>query len=226
MWLDVFAVNQHPGQQQVDDLASLQEVIKTSEKTLLVMDGTGQVSWATHNGLEVVALHGHSTACMGVHCAAWVGRAQGAVAGGRVREQGGCRALACAPGCTWHCILQHAWHAHLASHELAAAGTHMQMHCLTPHTHGSQHGSRSTQQQSSQQPARTATFRNFTGLPQDSGSSSSSDAGCHVPRATGSAVAAGRLVCWRMVTCNSPVVLACSSIRTSGGASQGAPCFS
>ena len=43
MWLDIFAVNQHPGQEQVDDLSSLQLVIKEAKQTLLIMDSSGQV---------------------------------------------------------------------------------------------------------------------------------------------------------------------------------------
>mmetsp|Transcript_38050 Transcript_38050/g.112659 ORF Transcript_38050/g.112659 Transcript_38050/m.112659 type:complete len:715 (-) Transcript_38050:1174-3318(-) len=43
VWLDIFAINQHPGQEQADDLGDLQEVIKRAKATLLVMDGTGQV---------------------------------------------------------------------------------------------------------------------------------------------------------------------------------------
>lgn len=45
VWLDIFAVNQHPGKAQDDDLSKLQDVIKMSEKTLLVMDNDGQVCW-------------------------------------------------------------------------------------------------------------------------------------------------------------------------------------
>ncbi len=37
------AVNQHPGNAQDDDLSKLQDVILMSERTLLVMDGQGQV---------------------------------------------------------------------------------------------------------------------------------------------------------------------------------------
>ncbi|KAG1669586.1 hypothetical protein FOA52_006359 [Chlamydomonas sp. UWO 241] len=43
VWLDIFAINQHPGQEQADDLGDLQEVIKRAKATLLVMDGSGQV---------------------------------------------------------------------------------------------------------------------------------------------------------------------------------------
>ena len=43
VWLDIFAVNQHPGKAQDDDLSKLQDVIKQSDKTLLVMDNDGQV---------------------------------------------------------------------------------------------------------------------------------------------------------------------------------------
>ncbi|GAX72566.1 hypothetical protein CEUSTIGMA_g22.t1 [Chlamydomonas eustigma] len=43
VWLDIFAINQHPSQEQVDDLARLQDVIRMSHSTLLVMDNTGQV---------------------------------------------------------------------------------------------------------------------------------------------------------------------------------------
>lgn len=49
MWLDIFAVNQHPGQEQSDDLANLQLVIKEAKQTLLIMDSTGQVSNALHH---------------------------------------------------------------------------------------------------------------------------------------------------------------------------------
>ncbi len=43
VWIDIFAINQHPGREQVDDLAHLQEVIKHSESTLMILDNTGQV---------------------------------------------------------------------------------------------------------------------------------------------------------------------------------------
>lgn len=39
-------MNQHPGKAQDDDLSKLQDVIKHAEKTLLVMDGNGQVGRA------------------------------------------------------------------------------------------------------------------------------------------------------------------------------------
>jgi hypothetical protein len=38
VWLDIFAVNQHPGKTQDDDLSKLQDVIFQADKTLLVMD--------------------------------------------------------------------------------------------------------------------------------------------------------------------------------------------
>lgn len=49
VWLDIFAVNQHPGQEQSDDLANLQLVIKEAKQTLLIMDSTGQVSDTLHH---------------------------------------------------------------------------------------------------------------------------------------------------------------------------------
>lgn len=43
-WIDIFAINQHPGQEQQDDLAELANVVSLSEKTLLCMDETGNVT--------------------------------------------------------------------------------------------------------------------------------------------------------------------------------------
>ncbi|KAG2485797.1 hypothetical protein HYH03_015508 [Edaphochlamys debaryana] len=43
VWIDIFAVNQHPGKTQADDLARLQEVVGASEGTLLVLDAAGLV---------------------------------------------------------------------------------------------------------------------------------------------------------------------------------------
>ncbi len=43
-------MNQHPGKAQDDDLSRLQDVIQMSDKTLLVMDGHGQVGHMHHMG--------------------------------------------------------------------------------------------------------------------------------------------------------------------------------
>ncbi|GAX79018.1 hypothetical protein CEUSTIGMA_g6458.t1 [Chlamydomonas eustigma] len=43
VWIDIFAINQHPGREQVDDLAHLQNVIRQAQSTLLILDDTGQV---------------------------------------------------------------------------------------------------------------------------------------------------------------------------------------
>ena len=40
-WLDIFAINQHPGIEQQADLAQLATAIAYSSKTLLCMDETG-----------------------------------------------------------------------------------------------------------------------------------------------------------------------------------------
>ena len=105
---------------------------------------TGCLAWAQQGR------HPHAWVCTALHGA---GGAWYAVEGSSCeRQQGGVERWRR----TWNCIVRHAWYAHLASQELPASGMHLQMHSLAPPTHGSQQGSRSTQQQSSQQPARTA----------------------------------------------------------------------
>lgn len=43
LWLDIFAVNQHPGDNQRNDLGMLKEVVADSEQTLMVLDKNGTV---------------------------------------------------------------------------------------------------------------------------------------------------------------------------------------
>lgn len=43
MWLDIFAVNQHPGDSQRNDLERLKEVVADAQQTLMVLDGQGMV---------------------------------------------------------------------------------------------------------------------------------------------------------------------------------------
>ncbi len=43
-WIDIFAVNQHPGREQEADLSQLAEAISLSTNTLLCMDETGLYS--------------------------------------------------------------------------------------------------------------------------------------------------------------------------------------
>lgn len=40
-WLDIFAINQHPGEEQQADLSQLATAVSLSSKTLLCMDETG-----------------------------------------------------------------------------------------------------------------------------------------------------------------------------------------
>src|SRR5690242_12131178 len=42
-WIDIFAVNQHPGEDQQADLTQLENAIGLAEKTLLCIDNTGMV---------------------------------------------------------------------------------------------------------------------------------------------------------------------------------------
>ncbi|KAG2495848.1 hypothetical protein HYH03_006087 [Edaphochlamys debaryana] len=71
VWLDIFAVNQHPNTTQADDLANLQNVIKHSSATVMLMDPAGAVltriwclyeAWKTAEykgagGLQMLAPH-------------------------------------------------------------------------------------------------------------------------------------------------------------------------
>lgn len=43
LWLDIFAVNQHPGDSQRNDLERLKEVVADAQQTLMVLDGQGMV---------------------------------------------------------------------------------------------------------------------------------------------------------------------------------------
>ncbi|KAG2427326.1 hypothetical protein HXX76_012521 [Chlamydomonas incerta] len=43
LWLDIFAVNQHPDTTQADDLANLQNVIRHSQATVMLLDAQGAV---------------------------------------------------------------------------------------------------------------------------------------------------------------------------------------
>ena len=38
LWLDIFAINQHPGTNQQNDLMGLKEVVEDADKTLMVLD--------------------------------------------------------------------------------------------------------------------------------------------------------------------------------------------
>ncbi len=42
-WIDIFAINQHPGQEQQADLSQLATAVSLSSKTLLCMDETGKL---------------------------------------------------------------------------------------------------------------------------------------------------------------------------------------
>jgi hypothetical protein len=42
-WVDIFAISQHPGTAQMDDLDGLKDVIKDAEQTLMVLDPAGVV---------------------------------------------------------------------------------------------------------------------------------------------------------------------------------------
>lgn len=41
-WIDIFAINQHPGEEQQADLSQLATAVSLSDKTLLCMDKTGK----------------------------------------------------------------------------------------------------------------------------------------------------------------------------------------
>ncbi len=41
-WIDIFAINQHPGQEQQADLGQLATAVSLSYRTLLCMDETGK----------------------------------------------------------------------------------------------------------------------------------------------------------------------------------------
>ncbi|GIL86068.1 hypothetical protein Vretifemale_14319 [Volvox reticuliferus] len=43
VWCDIFAINQHPGQVQADDLAQLKDCVEASNQTLLCLDDKGLV---------------------------------------------------------------------------------------------------------------------------------------------------------------------------------------
>eukprot|EP00798_Chlamydomonas_sp_ICE-L_P011377 gene11377-12075_t len=61
VWLDIFAVCQHQGQEQMDDLANLGQVVNQAEETLLVVDSTGQVLtrvWCLFEIWKTVTLKG------------------------------------------------------------------------------------------------------------------------------------------------------------------------
>ena len=43
LWLDIFAINQHPGTNQQNDLMGLKEVVEDADKTLMVLDLQGVI---------------------------------------------------------------------------------------------------------------------------------------------------------------------------------------
>ncbi|GLI63213.1 hypothetical protein VaNZ11_006069 [Volvox africanus] len=67
VWLDIFAINQHPSEQQANDLAQLQEVVGASEATLLVMDRYGTVLtriWCLYEIWQTVRQRGSEAVCV------------------------------------------------------------------------------------------------------------------------------------------------------------------
>ncbi|GIL50307.1 hypothetical protein Vafri_6512 [Volvox africanus] len=67
VWLDIFAINQHPSEQQANDLAQLQEVVGASEATLLVMDRYGTVLtriWCLYEIWQTVRQRGSEALCV------------------------------------------------------------------------------------------------------------------------------------------------------------------
>ncbi|GFR50272.1 hypothetical protein Agub_g12459 [Astrephomene gubernaculifera] len=99
VWLDIFAINQHPDTTQAEDLSKLQEVVGSSQATLLVLDGDGQVLtriwclyeiWQTvrqrgAKGLRVLAGQLHHTHLARVWGDLEVERAQATVEADHVR---------------------------------------------------------------------------------------------------------------------------------------------
>jgi hypothetical protein len=43
VWIDIFAMHQHPGQDMLTDLKFLKEVLADAERTLMVLDPTGMI---------------------------------------------------------------------------------------------------------------------------------------------------------------------------------------
>lgn len=66
VWLDIFAVNQHPATSQADDLANLHNVIRNSKATLMVLDSPALVLtriWCLYGESwhMIMKPHGHIT---------------------------------------------------------------------------------------------------------------------------------------------------------------------
>ena len=61
MWIDIVAVNQHPSEQQQDDLANLRTAIHMSKATLVVLDAGGaplKRVWCLYECDNTITLHG------------------------------------------------------------------------------------------------------------------------------------------------------------------------
>ncbi len=53
-WLDIFAINQHPGATQHADLGQLKNAIALSNKTLLCLDPQGKIKRTIRQAIEFV----------------------------------------------------------------------------------------------------------------------------------------------------------------------------
>ena len=91
LWLDIFAINQHPGTNQQNDLMGLKEVVEDADKTLMVLDLQGVILtrvWCLYEAWLTSRAGGSSGGKGGGGDGGGCGVRGGGGAPGRSREKG------------------------------------------------------------------------------------------------------------------------------------------